>query len=257
MPEHNGTWTDTFRVRAYETDVYGVASVQTLCNYFQEAAGWHARALGVSMEALQAQRLTWVLARLHVQIDAYPAWGQEVVVETWPSGIQGPYATRDFLFLGAAPGATERPVIGRGTSAWLIVDIARKRPVRATPYLHDVKPPDRARALNDPFDKMTAPQTIDYELDFRVRYSDLDVNRHVNNVCYAEWIVESVPEDVLHACRLQALEIQFRAEATLGHTVVVQTRYDAHGNAPAFTHRLARRQDDRDVVLARTRWVMR
>jgi acyl-ACP thioesterase len=129
--------------------------------------------------------------------------------------------------------------------------------VRAAPYLRDVKPPARDRALDDPFNKLTAPHAADRKLDFRVRYSDLDVNQHVNNVCYAEWIVESVPAGVLRACHLQALELQFRAEATLGHTVVVQTQCKDDDDALVFVHRLARRQDDQDVVLARTRWVTR
>ena len=257
MPQPANIWTEPFRVRTFETDLHGCASIQTLCNYFNEAAGKHALSYGVSIEELNEKNLTWVLSRLHVQVDAYPEWGDEVVVETWPSGIEGLFAIRDFLFLGAADGDGARPIFGRGSSAWIIVDLARKRPVRVAPLLTNVSPPERPRALDDAFAKLKPPPGVDHERRFRVRYSDLDVNRHVNNVRYAEWAVESVPEAVLHTCRLHALELQFRAEATYGDTVVIETQHGETGQTPGFTHRLVRESDARAVAVARTRWARR
>src|SRR3990172_1102587 len=94
---NNVVWTETFEVRASETDPTGFASVPAICNYLQEVASNHAQALGVSVEQLTAQGLTWVLARLHVELDAYPAWREPVRVETWPAGLHGRYAVREFL----------------------------------------------------------------------------------------------------------------------------------------------------------------
>ena len=257
MPQPANIWTEPFHVRTFETDLHGCASIQTLCNYFNEAAGKHALHYGVSIEELNEKNLTWVLSRLHVQVEAYPEWGDEVLVETWPSGLEGLFATREFFFLGVADDDGERPILGRGTSAWLIVDLARKRPIRITSLLSGVTPPDRPRALNDAFAKLKPPPEADHEQRFRVRYSDLDVNRHVNNVRYAEWAVESVPEAVLHTCRLQALELQFRAEATFGDTVIVETRRGETGETPSFTHNLTRESDARAVAVARTHWARR
>ncbi len=257
MPTEAGIWTESFRVRAYETDLHGCASIQTLCNYFQAAAGNHARTYGVSIDNLNEQGLTWVLSRLHLQMDAYPVWGDEVLVETWPSGLQGLLAIREFIFHGAAPEDGDRPVLGRGTSAWIIVDVKRKRPVRFPAFIRDVNRPERPRPLPDPFAKLTLPTETNYEHSFPVRYSDLDINRHVNNVRYAEWAVESVPEEVLHTCRLREIELQFRAETTFGDTVVVQTQNGQDGDALSFAHRLTRQTDGRDVALARTQWLRR
>ncbi len=257
MSQPANIWTESFRVRTFETDLHGCASIQTLCNYFNEAAGKHALHYGVSIEELNAKNLTWVLARLHVRVEAYPEWGDEVIVETWPSGLEGLFATREFLFLGASDDDGERPILGRGSSAWLVVDRARKRPVRITPLFTNINPPDRPRALDDDFAKIKPPPGADHESRFRVRYSDLDVNRHVNNVRYAEWAVESVPEAVLHTCRLHALELQFSAEATFGDTIVIETQRGEAGATPTFTHRLSRESDARIVAVARTRWARR
>lgn len=257
MSTEAGIWTESFRVRAYETDLHGCASIQTLCNYFQAAAGNHARTYGVSIDNLNEQDLTWVLSRLHVRMDAYPVWGDEVLVETWPSGLQGILAIRDFYFHGAPQDDGPRPVLGRGASAWIVVDVKRKRPVRFPAFIRDVKRPERPSPLPDAFGKMTPPTETDHEHRFHVRYSDLDINRHVNNARYAAWAVESVPEEVLHACRLRELELQFRAETTFADTVVVQTQMSQDDAARSFVHRLVRQSDGRDAALARTQWVRR
>lgn len=246
MTAFKNIWTERFGVRTYERDPTGRASFLSMCNYFQEAAGNHARSYGVSVEDLLAAERTWVLSRLHIQIDAYPAWGDEVVVETWPSGVQGLFAVRELQFhLGGA-------VIGRGTSAWLIIDLARRRPLRVEQILRHVTPPARPRALDDDFGKLPLPAGAGHERRFHVRYSDLDVNQHVNHVRYAEWAVESVPEATLHEATLAGLEIQFRAEATFGDLVIAQAHPNAAGTT--FGHQLLRAEDGATLAVARTRW---
>ena len=85
-------WTESFRVRAYEVDVTGRASVPALANWLQETAGNHATALGWAVNALQAKGRTWVLARLHLCLGHAPAWREDVRVTTWPSGVLRLYA---------------------------------------------------------------------------------------------------------------------------------------------------------------------
>ena len=62
-------WTESFRVHSYEVDARGTTPIHTICNYLQETAGNHARALGVSAESMHARGLAWVLGHLVVDIE--------------------------------------------------------------------------------------------------------------------------------------------------------------------------------------------
>ena len=52
-----------------------------------------------------------------------------------------------------------------------------------------------------------------------VRRSDLDMNQHVNNVVYTEWLLESVPEHYWSDYQLKELILEFRNECHLGDNV--------------------------------------
>lgn len=254
-------------VRASELDADGHAAPAALLDFLQEAAGAHAVALGWGIDDLAGDSLTWVLSRLRIQCGRLPAWRRRVSVTTWPSGTNGLYATRDYLVHDE-----DGTLVARGTSDWLVLDVVRRRPVRVPPAIAELVPPDRPRALPSLTDRLAPPSRAVAGATFTVRRSDLDVNRHVNNVRYAEWALAAVPEALLGTHRLAALELHFRAETTFGDAVVVTTGPAAAEQAadapPAetttaettthvFAHRLVRADDEREVALARSAWTPR
>ena len=253
-----GIWTERFRVRSYEITPRGTASVLALADYLQEAAGHHAAELGVSMQDLLDDGRAWVLARLRLDIDRLPKWEDDVVVETWPSGLDRLYATREFVL---HDGSDEGGVLARGTSAWLVIDTDRRRPLRPPAMLRSLETPDRPPALaHDVSRDLPAPERTDAASTFTVRYHDLDVNRHVNNVRYLEWALETLPPEVLDARRCLSLQLQFSAETTLGDTVraTAQIGNDPEGGPEGESlqvrHRLTHAGDDRVLATAATQW---
>ena len=236
---------EIFKIRSYEMDAQGKATVQTICNYLQEIAGLHAAALGVSVTDLIRNKMTWVLSRLHLIIDRYPEWNADVHVETWPSGAKGLYATRDFTISDAG-----NNVIGVATSSWMIVDLVKQKPIELPEFVHAIRLPDKKRAIDDPFKKLHGPKQVDFEKQFNVRRSDLDINQHVNNVNYIEWAIESTPIDIYRKKNLTELEISFRAESKYGDRIIAQS--EVHEDNCLY--KLTRLSDGRELAVVRTRW---
>ncbi|WP_456427504.1 acyl-[acyl-carrier-protein] thioesterase [Rhodocaloribacter sp.] len=249
MPETITPWTETFRVRSYEVEPSGRASVETLCHYLETAASAHAQVLGFSIEHLVAHNLTWVLTRLHLRVEAFPHWRDEVRLTTWPSGQNGLFATREFLLHDAAGN-----LLARATSGWVTIDLARRRPVRLPAFFRDLTFPDRPRALDDAFPRLRPPAVDAFERRFRVRYGDLDLNGHVNNVQYVAWAVETMPPAFIEAHRLADLQIHLRAETHYDDRVLARAGPES-AETGVFWHRLTREADGREVAVARTQWV--
>ncbi len=242
-------WQEQFTVRAYEADARGVASIQTLCNYVQEIAGNHAFALGLAIDQLMAQGITWVLSRLRVKMDSYPRWRDRLTLTTWPSDANRLYAFRDYEIAD-----TSGARLGAATSAWLLIDLKTRRPIRVPPNVAELPVRDRPRALDDAFsDRLRAPDAPENECRFTVRVSDLDINRHVNLVNYIEWSVESVPAEIRNTRTLRDLLVEFHAEGMFGDEAISQSRAEA-GKPGLFAHAVRRSSDGKILALARTEW---
>jgi len=239
------SWTEQFRVRADEMDLHGRAAVTAVCNWLQEVAGNHARSLGWGIERLQSEQLTWVLARLHLRLDRLPAWRSDVAVTTWPCGVDRLYAVREFRIAdGDGP-------CGVATTGWVLLHVGRRRPVRPPAALAALGDAGPGRALPDRFEPLEPPAAAAHDHRFTVRYGDVDLNRHANNVRLIGWALETLPLEALDR-PLTELEVDFRSEAMLGTTIRALAE-PAADDGLAFRHRLED-EDGREIVRARSRF---
>lgn len=242
-------WKECFDIRSFEMDFRRRASIQVLCGFFQETAGNHVDDLGIGIETLIAQGVTWILSRFHVQVLRYPLWKERIRIETWASDVYSFNALREYQVFDA-----QDQVIAAASSLWLILDINSRHPVRMPEHMLAMKFKERGRAVADPFDTIWRPTQVDCEKRFAVRMSDLDLNQHVNNVRYVVWSVETVPQEIWETHQLSEIEVSFRAECVYGDVIVSQSGHTQDAEQHVFIHRLLRESNGQELFLARTRW---
>jgi len=242
------TFVRTYRVHTYESDGDGRARAAALLNYLQDAAGGHAASMGYSVLDLLKSGKTWVLSRNHVRILRYPREGDEVRVTTWPSGSRGQFALRDFEAVDS-----RGPVLV-GTTSWMIIEIATRRPVPVAGLLPADYGLDK-RALPDDFPSIPRLEAAARETAFRATLRDIDWNKHVNNAVYVSWALEGVPPEILDQRRLAEVEVSYRAEAFSGDEILSRVGPDeGRGPESAFLHQIVRPADGVELARLRTRW---
>ena len=243
--------TQTFVVRYYEADAGGRLAVEHLCNYMQQLAGQHAEELGVGYSQLQALGLTWVLARWQVCVDDLPAPCEAVTLETWPSAVERLQCRRDFIMRNAA-GA----VLARGASWWVVVNLSTFRLERVPAAVLALHPHEPSWAMEE--FGLRLPQVKDGAtiMAAPARWSDIDINQHVNNAKYLDWVLQSAPgatERPYLSAGLRRFEINFKAEGRLGD--VLEARCDPlPGLERAFVHSVYNLNDGKEVIRAFTQW---
>lgn len=246
VPQTQLTFSDTFVVRANETDSRGFLAAPALCNYLQEIAGIHACELGLGVDALREQGVTWMMSGLHLIFDRQPGWRERLIVTTWPSGYRGRLlATRDFL----VHDDDGRRVLA-GISEWLMVEHATLKITRLPESLRQRVPADTPRAPVPQSDKIAEPVDPQWCTRFRVRRSDIDLNRHANNVHYVEWLLETLP-DSFATRTLTRLDISYRAGAVYGDVVLSEA---APLDGAHVIHRIRREANGDLLTLARSTW---
>lgn len=214
MVQEKQVFTETFKIRSSEIRPDGKAKLQTICDLLQEIAGNHALTLNFDVTQLHEDNLTWVLHRLDIKIDQYPEWRERVTVKTWPSSGDKLRAHRDFVVLDE-----DGNRLIRALSYWLMIDLDNRRPVRIPQEVLNMAPRNVEHVIPIKSNRPQSPGATESEKTFSVRYSDLDVNRHVNNIKYVEWITETLPTDKL----VKSMDIEFKAECGYGKNIKVQT----------------------------------
>lgn len=215
----------SFKVRSYECGADGFASLPAVCNYLQEAASLNAEELGFSKSNFDAQgeNISWVLTRLAVKMIRYPKWEEEVKVVTFPRGGRKIVAWRDFEIKG-----TDGDTIALATSEWMLIDLKTRKIVSIPESVLLACEFGTESVLGpEPFTarlKFPADVNVEKTGPYKAQYSHIDLNGHVNNVHYIEWLSEP-----LKAARPSSLEIVFRSETLAGDEVSVEVARGANG----------------------------
>ena len=203
----------------------------------------NAESLGFSKTdfASAGENVSWVLTRLVVRMDRYPKWEDEIAVATFPRGGRKIVAWRDFELFDSS-GAR----IGAASSEWMLIDLSTRRIVAVPESVFAAADPSDAPVLGEmPFTKFRFPAASAAQpLAFRAQKSHIDLNGHVNNVHYIEWMLEPLADGANPA----EMEIVFRSETLAGDEVKVETCA-----ADGATYHRVYAPDGRDHVIARTR----
>ena len=117
-------YSEEIDIRGHYTDLEGHLIMKSLCDLFNDVANVQTYALKIDVPTLNEQGLTWMLHKLHILINRMPEQGENVTLETWPSGIDRLFAIRDFRMVAG------EEVLLRATSEWMVIDVNRRRPVR-------------------------------------------------------------------------------------------------------------------------------
>ena len=168
-----------------DVDRTEVLSLPGVFRLLQEAAIRHANVFETGTRGMLTRGETWVLNRMAVNVARYPRFEEALRIETWSSGIKGFKGYRDFRVYDA----DERCVIA-GSSLWLYVSVKTKGIVRVPRELATRFPMHATEVFCPELEVlefgMTPAGAPVWEI--ALRYSDVDVNEHVNNTAYLELV---------------------------------------------------------------------
>ncbi|CAI0543142.1 unnamed protein product [Linum tenue] len=265
-----------FSIRSYEIGADRSASIETVMNHLQETALNHVKTAGLlgdgfgSTPEMSKRNLIWVVTRMQVLVDRYPTWGDVVQVDTWVTGSGKNGMRRDWLIRDCKNGE----ILTRASSVWVMMNKLTRRlskipeEVRSEiePYFLNSDPvvPEDSRKLlkldDNSADHIRKGLTV-LSPSESPRWNDLDVNQHVNNVKYINWILESAPLAILESHELSSMTLEYRREC--GKDSVLQSLTAVSGNGVGTIgsaggtvecQHLLRLEEGAEIVRGRTEW---
>lgn len=212
MSEVNKIGTYKFIAEPFHVDFKGRLTMGVLGNHLLNCAGFHASDRGFGIARLNEDNYTWVLSRLGIELDEMPYQYEEFSVQTWVENVYRLFTDRNFAIIDK-----DGKKIGYARSVWAMINLNTRKPAdlltlhggSIVDYVCDepcpIEKPSRIKVTaKEPVSKLTA------------KYSDIDINGHVNSIRYIEHILDLFPIELYKSKHIRRFEMAYVAESYYG-----------------------------------------
>ena len=208
----NKIGTYQFVAEPFHVDFTGRLTMGVLGNHLLNCAGFHASERGFGIAEINENHYTWVLSRLAIELEDMPRQYEDFSINTWIENVYRLFTDRNFE-LQDKNGKT----IGYARSVWAMISMETRKPADLI-SLHGNNLGQYVSDRECPIDK---PGRIKVSVDapveeYQTRYSDIDINGHVNSIKYIEHILDLFPMDTFKEKQVKRFEIAYVAESYYG-----------------------------------------
>lgn len=251
-------------VMTSESDSYNTTRLSLYQALVQEIAGLHADKRGVGIPDLQSNGKTWVIARSRMEVYYYGSWKDEIEVETWP---QDPIGLNCPRIVRAKDKNSNRPLFFANTK-WAIIDTIKGRPLRPKEVTDALMVPPKElqidATLPNNLELIESSNVFIKEYVPTIHFLDTDLNHHVNNLSYINWILESLPEEFMDQFKPSLIDVRwirqtFRKDKLIV-TIFAKDSNELSKQKPELYFKIERIKEDgsrEDVFDAITEWKSR
>lgn len=189
---------------------------KSLLSYLEDIGGIHSNIVGYGVLDISKTHLTWVLLEWKLQVIRRPKYAEKIKVVTWSKEAVKFYAYRDFEIYDM-----DGNVIAKAISKWVLIDIEKSKIVRIDNEIAPKYYPETNKTVfeNEEFEKIKEPEEYELETEYKVKRSDIDVNKHMHNLNYINLAVEALPEEIYQKEEFNNIRITYKKEIKLGETV--------------------------------------
>ena len=238
-----------YNIHYYEVDIHKRALITSIINYLGDMAMYQSETLGVGIDYLKKNKMAWVLYKWDITMLSYPLLNETIKVKTYAHSFKKFYADRKYdIFDG------KQNKIGHADSVWILINTETRRPMRVTKDLYEVYGIDDSSNTLKNMENILSINEVDSEKSFKVRYSDIDTNMHVNNVKYAAWAIETIPEEIMLTKELKSIKVTYIKETKYGEIIKVSTQVLQEVDRTICRHRVEN-EEGVELTLLESIWV--
>jgi acyl-ACP thioesterase len=209
-------WETSLKIRAFDVDANNRLKVSTIFDYFQDAASKHAEELEVGYSNLYKKGYFWVLYWAKFDFIDYPNVIDKIKIETWGKSQFKLYSMRDFLMMDR-----KSRILCKATTAWLFLDAKSSRPKIMPQLFTDVVFLEDKIAIDEIPQKFKNIPSTEIAFSKEIKYSDIDLNEHVNNAKYIEMLNDCYDDKFHNSHQMKTLTASFLSQAKFGDTLQI------------------------------------
>lgn len=202
-------------------DVNNHVKLPKLLSYCLFVSGKQSYELGQSDDfVLEEFGLVWIITDYEVTINRLPKFTETITIETEAVSYNKFFCYRTFKIYDEAG-----QLLIEVLTYFALMDHQTRK---VSPILDDIVAVYDAEFVKkiQRAPKMTVLENP-ISIDYRVRYFDIDMNGHVNNSIYLDWMYDALGYDFLSTHRPSRLQLKYSREVSAGG--IVSSNYQMDG----------------------------
>lgn len=237
----------TYDIPYFLVDKNRKLRITALMQFLEDMAIRHSEACGVGLDYYQNNGVAWVLAKWDIEVRQYPEFNQEITITTEPTSFRNFFGFRRFEIKDSSGN-----LLARAHTLWIFVDTGRKKPIPVNDFIVSTFGLSRGQKEPLPIEAPVPPKNETLQTGFRIRPGDIDTNRHVNNIRFIEWALDTLPSDFTDMHTIRRVLVEYRKELTENDRVTATADKQESEGEIATLHRISGAK--KDAALITFRW---
>lgn len=232
-----------FVTEEYLLDFRGRVTIPMIGNYLIHAASNHAATRGFGFSDMNEKHTAWVLSRLAIEIMRYPERSEKITLYTWIDEVGKLFTSRCFELIDE-----KGTQIGFARSIWAAIDMQTRRPTLLDSERLNVYVSDRPCPIERP-GKIAPVENKTEGVPYRIKYSDIDINGHLNSIKYMEHLLDLFDLELFREKEIRRFEIAYQSEGKYGMPLTLHK-----GEPEADKYNMAICHEGKAICRAAVKW---
>ena len=214
---------DNFTITDLQCDRFGRLKPSAICWFVQEMAGRHCVQLQLDWDTLASKGMFWAIIRHKARIQRLPQKGETIRIETWPMPTSRVAYPRNVVAFDQHGNE-----LFRSTTVWVLMDMESRTMI--LPGKSGVTVDGILRGDELPVPGSLTPAALSQLQQRSVRFSDLDLNGHMNNCRYLDWAADLMPSAFHQENTPKEFTLCYLSEAREGDALCLGYDLDENGD---------------------------
>ena len=185
------TYVKTIVIRSEQVDMTRRLRLSELFRLLEDISIAHTEALGCTRRETLDKGLLWIITRQLVEIDEMPVYDDEITIRGWQGEMMHVFFPRFYEII------KEGKVIIRAQALWSLIDEDTRQIIMPEDY--GIELPGRPGSDDMFLTAIVIPESAGEPVsctEIVTRFSQMDINGHMNNTSYFNMIDDAIWNDV-------------------------------------------------------------
>ncbi|MDU7965196.1 MAG: thioesterase [Clostridium perfringens] len=207
-----------YEVTYGETDGRKDCRITSMMNFFSDCCLSQEEKNSMNY-ADNSSETTWVFFDYEIIVNRYPRYREKIKVKTYVESIRKFYSNRVFEAYDM-----DGALVARADVLAFLINKKTRRPARISDEEYEI------HGLSKESSKLLR-----------------------SNIKYVEWILETVPVDIVLNYKMKKIKIKFEKEITYGHNVIIKSKIIKGEDEVKVLHKVENEEGE-SITLAETYW---